>query len=141
MTDQKKIILMTKLALYEKNDKRKDKPCTDYYVEDYIYMSNLKTRLGITFITVFFAALGALEVFNEAFVFPTSLGEVIEVYVSPYFWPWVFALVGYTVISTFAAGRRHKEAMTRFNKYKKLLRQLRNYEAEREMSEGAPDEL
>ena len=44
---------MTKLALYEKNHMKKDQARLNYFIEDYIYINNFKTRLGITIITLF----------------------------------------------------------------------------------------
>lgn len=46
MVNQKKIITMTKLALYDKHHGATDRAANEYFRHDYIYKKNLGTRLA-----------------------------------------------------------------------------------------------
>ena len=132
---------MTKLALYEKNHIKKDQARVNYFIEDYIYINNFKTRLGITIITLFFVGIGALNILNDGVIFPKSLWELIDVYFKPYFLPWITALIIYTSISTAIYGREYQVAKQRFKNYRKLLKQLDTYEQEQKSDEGEEHEI
>ena len=47
--DQKKIIIMTKLAMYEKKHGRADQTTVEHFRRDYIYLKNMWTRLCVGF--------------------------------------------------------------------------------------------
>lgn len=141
MVDQDKIILMSKIASYEKNSKRKDARLTDYYVEDYIYINNFITRLGITCLVVLFMGIGAFKIVCEDIIFPTSAGEFIDVYVKDYIGPWLVAIVSYTFISSTVFGARHSKANRRMGNYRRLVRKLRKYEGSTVSKEGATNEI
>lgn len=141
MVDQNKIILMSKMARYEKRYMRQDKRMTDYFVEDYIYINNFITRAGISLITVFFIMVGAVNTLLDEIVFPTSMEDFIEVYIKDYIGPWLIMMIVYTVISSIVFGVRHKKASKRMNEYKKLVKELKNYEEEMTSTEGDADEL
>lgn len=132
---------MTKLALYEKKHMKEDEARLNYFVEDYIYINNFKTRLGITMIALFFVGVGALNILNEGIIFPESLWGFIEVYLKPYFLPWLIALVVYTFISSAIYGRQYQKSKQRFRKYTKVLKELDTYEEERKRNEGAQYEI
>ncbi len=132
---------MTKLALYEKNHMKEDEARLNYFIEDYIYINNFKTRLGITLITLFFVAMGALNILNEGIIFPKSLWEFADIYLKPYFLPWIIALIIYTFISTAIYGRQYQVSRQRFKNYSKLLKELDTYEEERKSDEGAEYEI
>lgn len=132
---------MTKLALYEKKHMKEDQARLNYFVEDYIYVNNFKTRLGISLIALFFVGLGALNILNEGVIFPKSLWEFMDVYFKPYFLPWIIALIVYTFISTAIYGRQYQLSRERFKKYTRLLKELDTYEEERKRNEGAEYEI
>lgn len=141
MVDQNKIILMSKMARYEKRYMRQDKRMTDYFVEDYIYINNFITRAGISLITIFFIMLGAVNTFLDEIIFPTSIESFIEIYIKDYIGPWLIMMIIYTVISSIVFGVRHKKASKRMNEYKKLVKELKNYEEEMTSTEGDADEI
>lgn len=127
MVNQDKIILMTKIALYEKRYKRRDQRVMDYFIEDYVYMRNFITRLGISLITVFFIGLGAFKIIVEEIIFPTSMEHFIDVYIKPYIIPWLVVIIIYTCISTLIYTARYKVVSKRFREYKKLVKELNKY--------------
>lgn len=141
LVDQEKIIIMTKLAIYEKRHMRKDKKKLDYFIEDYIYVRNFLVRLGITLIFFFNIAVGGFKSLNNDFVFPTSVESFIEIYIVPYFWPWLMAIIIYTVITTFISGIEYRNANLRFNEYKKLLKRLEEHENHQAAMRGADNEI
>lgn len=141
MIDQNKIILMTKMARYEKNHIKQDKKVTDYFIEDYVYINNFKARLGITLITLCFIGFGTLEIFMKNIIFPTSGWQFINVYIRPYFFPWLLSMILYTILSSRVYGNRHKKANQRSEEYKKLLKDLKRYERGHSNHEEATDEI
>ena len=140
MVDQNKIVFMAKMALYEKNHIKQDKKIVDYFIEDYVYINNFKTRLGITLITLFFIGLGAFKILLKNIVFPTSLWHFIDVYIEPYFYPWLLSIILYTILASMVYGIRYRKASRRFEEYKKLIKDLHRYEREHSNNEGATDE-
>jgi len=141
LVDQEKIIIMTKLALYEKKYMRKDKRKLDYFIEDYIYVRNFLVRLGITLILFFNIAVGGFRSLNNEFIIPTSVESFMEIYIAPYFWPWLIAIVIYSVITTFISGIEYRNANQRFNEYKRLMKQLEEYESHQVAMRGADNEI
>ena len=137
LIDENKIILMTRLALYEKKYLKEDKRRMSYFFEDYVYLKNFKSRLWITILMIGVMCLGAAEIVVEGIIFPISLTQFLEVYVKPYVVPWVILLITYTFISASVYGKRYKVSQKRYNKYKKLLRELEDYDND---VEGAADE-
>ena len=132
---------MTKLALYEKKHMKKDKRRLNYFIEDYIYINNFKTRLGITVIVLFFVGISILNFVNEGIVFPKSLEEFLGIYLKPYVLPWVITLIVYTCISTMIYSQRYCVSSERYRKYRKLLKQLDTYEQAQKPYEGETHEI
>lgn len=141
LVDQEKIIIMTKLALYEKKYMRKDMRKVSFFVEDYIYVRNFLVRLGITLIFVFNIMIGGFKTFTHEIIFPTSWQDFIYVYIKPYFWPWLITIVSYTIISTLISGIEYRKASDRFNEYRKQMKELEKYDGHQAINEGADDEI
>jgi len=131
---------MTKMACYEKEHIKQDKKIMDYFIEDYVYINNFKTRLGITLITLCFIGFSAFKILMENIIFPTSMWHFIDVYIRPYFYPWLLGIILYTILSSIIYGNRHRKASKRFGEYKKLVKDLERYEREHSNNEGATDE-
>ncbi len=136
MIDEKKIILMTKLALYEKNSIVQDRRKLNYFVEDYVYINNLKTRISITILMGAIAVIGSIIKFNETLIFPMSLEEVITEYLMVYIVPWLVLMIIYTFISTLVYGKIHYRAKKSYKKYINLMKQLDTYEISKGHKEG-----
>ncbi len=136
MIDEKKIILMTKLALYEKNSMVEDERKLNYFVEDYVYINNLKTRISITILMGIIAVIGSIIKFNETLIFPMSLEELITEYLMVYIVPWLVLMIIYTFISTLVYGKIHYRAKKSYKKYINLMKQLDRYEISKGHKEG-----
>lgn len=141
MIDKDKIILMTKMAQYQKSHMRKDKRITEYFIEDYVYINNFKTRLYITLIALFFIIVGAFKICLDEIIFPSSIGHFFNVYIMPYFYPWLATMIVYTLISTMVYSRRYNKANKRMNEYKKYVKKLKAYQKQRSNDEGASNEI
>lgn len=132
---------MTKLAIYDKKYKRKDQRKLNYFIEDYIYLKNFKTRLWITFLALCCIGIGALKVIINQIIFPTSIFSIIDSYIKPYIIPWLIGIVLYTAISTYCAGKAYIKVSERFSEYRKYLKELDKYETDQPNEEGETHEV
>lgn len=137
MIDQDRIILMTKLAVYEKKYIKEDRRRNSYYVEDYIYVKNFKTRFSVTLVVILFAAIDIMKMINQNVVIPTSLASFIDSYIKPYLVPWIMILIGYTILSTIIYQTRYALSQKRLKSYSKILKQLDTYEQDKADEERA----
>lgn len=140
LVDQKKIVLMSKLAVYDKRYKRKDQRILNYFIEDYIYLNNMKARVGITLIVLCHMIAGGFKIMMEGIIIPESITDFIACYVAPYILPWFVLTVLYTLISTYVSGRKYRRVEKRFNAYKKMVNALANSEGHQTENEGAVNE-
>lgn len=119
---KEKIILMTKLAVYEKENSGRDQRINDYFLHDYIYKCNMWTRFSAIIgavIVIFFIVLHkifieSVDLFASDYVKELKSAVVLI----------VFLLVVYTVISTIKATMEYRTAQKRLNAYIQLLDEL-----------------
>ena len=128
---------MTKLALYEKKEMNKDERKIDYFLEDYVYINNFKTRMSITIIIAVIAFIGSLIKFSETLIFPMSLEELILEYLMVYIISWLILMVVYTFISTIVYSKKHYKSKNNYKKYMNIMKQLDEHEKSKEHMEGA----
>lgn len=128
---------MTKLAVYEKKYIKEDRRRNGYYLEDYVYINNFRTRLSITLVAVLFAILDIFKNIHKDIIFPDSIMSFLKVYISPYFMPWILLLIGYTMISTAVYTKRYHLSQKRLKNYNKLLKTLNAYEQDKGNEERA----
>ena len=129
--DERKIVLMSKLAVEEKTNLKNDEKITSYYPEDYIYINNFKTRLLI----ILLMGCGIIgHIFlriQEGMTFPTTGKEVFACYIIPYGGAVILVTFLYTLISSRVYKRRYAQAQKRITNYRKYLRELEEYELEK----------
>ena len=123
--------------MYEKNHIKEDRRRNSYYLEDYIYVKNFKTKLSVTIVVMMFMVLDIFQTINYNFIFPTSVVQFLSVYITPYLIPWIIILIGYTILSTALYGRRYALSQKRLKIYNKLLKQLDAYEQKKGNEERA----
>ena len=122
MHNPEKIIIMAKLALYDKNAGKDDWKDNVYFRQDYIYSNNMKTRL--------FAFLGCLIIAAFYFLHMAAFQDVdifsIDYQAEAITLIILFAvvLVFYTVIGTILYTARYVQLQRRIDKYFKLLDEL-----------------
>lgn len=128
--DEKKIILMSKLAIEEKTYLKKDEKITSYYPEDYVYMNNFKTRC----LVVLLVGIGCIgHIFMRiqlGLTFPTTVQEVFSDYIIPYGGTVILVAWIYTILSTCVYKKRYTQANKRISNYRKTLRELEEYEVD-----------
>lgn len=140
MIDEKKIILMTKLAVQDKRYGREDRRITSYYKEDYRYINNFGTRLGVFIVVAGFILLDLLSKIEEGAVIPQNMTDIIKDYLLPYGIVMIIVLLIYTAISTCVYSSKYVKANKRMNAYYHTLKELKEYEAEQVREEGGKDD-
>lgn len=129
MIDEKKVRLMTRMALYEENEGKEDLKVSAYYRKDY---ASLHTLYSVIWATVGYACLVFLigvSVF-DAMMEAMSMGLLVMIALA--------VLAGYFLVVTVYAvysytlyNRKHQEARRRVKGYNhSLVRLLRIYKKE-----------
>lgn len=122
MVDREKIIIMTKLAIYDKNNGPQDRKINEYFRSDYIYRSNMWTRLcaaiGCFIVILFYwlhkVFIDGVDIFTLDF---QKTGTDIAFIVAA-------VLLFYTLIGTVKVTVEYAASQRRLKKYNKLLNQL-----------------
>lgn len=130
--DKNKIILMSKLAIEEKQSLNKDKKITSYFSEDYIYVNNFKTRLLVFIMTGMIMFLYIFAKLQIGGTLPTNLEEVVGQYIIPYGGSMIAIILAYSVISSQIYQKKYNLAQSRINSYKKNLKALEELEKSRD---------
>lgn len=122
MIDQKKIRMMTSLAIYDKHYGEKDRKIEGYYRTDYVYKKNCWTRICIGMgLFVLFLFYGFYIMFVKEVDFASINYKVTAE-------KWIIfviaVLVFYTIVGTITAVREYEKADKRLKNYNKLLERL-----------------
>lgn len=137
MINKEKIIIMTKLAVYDKNEADRDRRVNDYFLHDFIYKSNMWTRFAAitgSIIVIFFYMLH--RIFIES-VDILTLDYIAELKRMGLF-ILVVALI-YTALGTFKAYYDYRQCKNRIDEYTKLLRKLAKAKQKEEPTEEDAD--
>jgi hypothetical protein len=129
MYNEKKIVIMTKLALYDKHHGVQDRKCNEFFRHDYIYKKNMWTRLC--------SALGAIAILaiywaNKLLVVKVDILEIDfrqEALNAGIFVIAVMAI--YTLIGTASAARQYAKVQERLKAYFNMLAALDRIKPER----------
>ena len=134
-----KIILMAKLAVYDKHNGKNDHKDDEYFRQDYIYSNNMRTRFYAFFGCIILAVFYFLHIasYQETDIFSIDyLSEAIRVGIF-----FTVVLVGYTFIGTILYTARHVQLQKRLDEYYGLLSKLdSNPEAQEEDREKDEEE-
>lgn len=122
MVGKQKILLMTKLALYDKHYGHSDRAANDYFRHDYIYRKNLGTRLAVgTGGLVILAFYWLRMIFIDG-------ADVFEMYFRTYITNSVFFLLAvlafYSLVGTIKGTRDYFLVQKRLEKYDRLVKHL-----------------
>ena len=74
-------------------------------------------------------------------IIPESMEQLIEVYIKDYIGPWILMLIIYTFISSLVYATKHRKATRRMNEFKRLLKELEEYENEIASNKGVAHEV
>ena len=126
MDNQKKIIAMTKLALYDKHEGGADRAANEYFRHDYIYRKNLGTRLAVGIAGVLMLLIYWLRVILLDGV------DILQMDIRSYLTDSVLFLVAilalYSLIGTIQGTREYYLIQKRLENYHSLIKQLENHE-------------
>jgi len=126
MVNQKKIITMTKLALYDKHEGAADRAANEYFRHDYIYRKNLGTRLAVGVAGFLILVIYWLRVILLDGV------DILQMDVRQYLTDSVLFLVAllavYSLIGTIQGTREYYLIQKRLENYNSLVRRLESYE-------------
>lgn len=122
MLNERKVKLMTKLAIYEKNEGKHTIPVTKFFSDDYVSWNMLKTVVSITIAYFIGAAIWVIYNIEDILENIATLNyfEIIRYAIMLY----VILLLGYIVISYIAYKVKYHKAMKSLSRYEKGLKQL-----------------
>ena len=130
MLDERKVKLMTKLAMYEETQGKEDFKISEYYRKDYAGMHVICSILWITVGYVCVVALIALAGM-EQLLSKMSGGMIVTLGIAVVVGYFVLVIV-YAVITSHIYNEKHKQARQRVKKYNHdLTRLLKMYEKEK----------
>jgi len=123
MVNEKKIKLMTKLALYDAHEGKRDEMLCKYYRKDYVSFHVIISLLWVTLGYILGVVLWGLASYeeimdnlNQKFLFATGISVIIG-YVAIVF---TFGVISYGIYD-----RRHNNAIKRMKKYKRDMMRLK----------------
>lgn len=127
MCDKKKIIIMTKLAVYDKNFSEEDMRNDRYFRHDYIYKKNMRNRIFVFIGCIIVILLNMLHRIIYGSLDIYALNYTVELTKIVLFF--AVMLIAYTVIGTIIFTADFHKSQKRLEKYFKLLDKLDRYTA------------
>ena len=132
MFDEEKVKVMTKLAIYEKGEGKKDLPLSKYYKRDYIKYNILKTVVYSTF--AYWLIIAGLILINlEKLLTKINDIKYINV-VTALIIGYVVFLIFYSIITKCVYTKKYEKAVPKIIIYNFLLKKLMKYYEDRENS-------
>lgn len=124
MLNNRKVRLMTQLAIYEKKEGKEDIRLSKYYKSDYARFGVLRTALAVTFSYIFILAIIAF--YNLEFIIENVmkfdyivLGKrILAIYLAIMAVYLICAMVGYSF--------KYKASRKKLGKYYRMLRKLKD---------------
>ena len=137
MHDKDKIIIMSKMAVYDKRDFQRDSKANHYFRHDFIYKKNMRMRfflgLGCFILVIFYVlyllSVAQVDIFTLNFQF-----EALRILVFT-----LLVMVGYTFIGTIIYTREFVVAQKRINRYFALMSELDKRNEARDKQQVAKD--
>lgn len=122
MLNERKVKLMTRLAIYEKNEGKQTIPLTNFFTDDFVSWNMIKTVVAITFAYFLGVAIWLIYNIEEILENIATLNyfEIIRYALLLY----IILLAGYIVISYIAYRVKYYRAMKSLEKYEKGLKEL-----------------
>ena len=122
MLNEEKVILMTRLAIYEQGEGKKEIPMSKYYQNDYVGMHMLSAFITTTVVFVLLIALyiaSDLEGFLTKLTVMNLRGVVVRLVIS-----YGSLLAFYVIAARFIYLKRFKQNRVHLNEYHSNLRKL-----------------
>lgn len=135
MVDQEEIILMTKLALYEKKYGKQDKNRNAYFKWDYIYINNWYTRFAVGVATLMIISWMVLTDIYLKEIMPI-LDITLSHYLKKYAISFGLVILVYTGVSTLIYNKRYEDTQKRLEKYERIIQELDDHQSLKQAREG-----
>ena len=135
MVDKEKVIIMTKLAIYDKNDGEEDRKQHEYFCGDYVYKYNFWNRLF-----VFSASMILLAMYYAHKILIEQINILEMDYKAELITAGKFLLVilvVYSVIGTIRATVKYYSAQKRLKEYFALTKELDDLSQAKDFTEEA----
>lgn len=123
MINEKKVKLMTKMALYDAHDGKKDIILNEYYRKDYVSYHVITTLLWVTLGYILGLVLWGIVSYekvmsqlNQNFLITFGIGVILG-YIAAIF---LFGIISYGVYE-----KKHNDAQKRMKKYKRDIMRLK----------------
>lgn len=127
LIDEKKIRLMTRLAIYDKYEGKIDQKIHNYYQSDYVYVNNWWTRITVfigsliligwyLFYQVFIKSVSIIEIDYKSFAIKAAIFLILN-------------LLVYTLVSTYVYTRKYHQSQRRMKRYFQVLGELEKYQS------------
>lgn len=130
MLDNRKITLMTRLALFEKGSGKEDFRLARYYRADYIRFEMLKTFVCTT--AAFLLTAGMLAVYKAEYFLKQAAEMKYDQFLLLVLAGYLLLLAGSELVTFFLSSRHIKTSRKKLGKYYYNLRALRKYYKENE---------
>lgn len=122
MVNEEKVRLMTKLAMYEDADGKKEIPVASYFQSDYISYHVIKTAIFVTI--AYLIILGLWAVYKMDYILANLNPEPLTALIRKIVIIYVIILAVYLVISYFIYRFRYRRIRKDLKEYYHLLKQL-----------------
>lgn len=138
MIDLERVRLLTKSAIYEKREGKRDKRINEYYRNDYIYKNNLINRIGI-FVGI--CLLFILILIDMIYVKQIDIATLSYKDLGIKFGVTLLLIFGfYTVVGIFKYGKEYDISQIRYKRYFSVLSFLDKPKIILEDTDGGSDE-
>lgn len=140
MVNEEKIKLMTKLAIYESKEGKKDLEISHFNIRQYIHIETIQTLIKNTIAYLFIVGIGLLLFLDKAM--KLFKGHGYRTYIVLLILIYFIFIIAEVVYSRNRARRRYEEAIPRVWAYKKNLTRLYYmYEVEEATEVMKPEKL
>ena len=123
MVNEKKVKLMTRMALYDAHEGKRDDMLNDYYRKDYVSYHVITTLIWVTVGYLLSLGLWGIVTYekimnelNQKFLITLGIGVILG-YIAVIF---LFGIISYSVYE-----KRHNDAQKRIKRYKRDMMRLR----------------
>lgn len=136
MLNNRKVRLMTQLAMYEKNEGREDLKLSKYYKADYARFNVLKTAVVVTI--AYLVIVGMVLLYRMQYI----LDNILTVDYKAMGWTILGVYIGvmsfYIIVTLLGYSLRYKASHKKLGKYYKMLGRLKTmYDEEAAYADGS----
>lgn len=135
MLNNRKVRLMTRLAMYEQNEGKEDVRISKYFRTDYVRLNVLKTIVAVTF--GYLLILLLLVVYHSEYLIREAVTLDYQGMISRYVGIYIIILAVYGALGMIGYMLKYRSSRKKLAKYFRMLRRLRSLyrEADGELTE------